>query len=170
MSSTPAIVDAAHAESESVVWLDAAEDASRRRLLAQRRERHWTMLLISVLVIVASAALELRPSGKVGASWLRIASLPPMCGSRALFGIECPGCGLTRSFVALGSGDFQESFRLHRVGWLLAAAVVLQIPYRVFALRELRTRVPQRTWPDWFGYGLIAALVLNWLAKISGLG
>jgi hypothetical protein len=97
---------------------------------------------------------------------LPLEALPPMCGSRALFGVECPGCGLTRSFVALASGDLAESIRLHRVGWLLAAAVVLQIPYRIYALRELRTKAPQRTWPTWFGNGLIAILILNWLIKI----
>jgi hypothetical protein len=45
---------------------------------------------------------------------------------------------------------------------------VAQIPYRISALRELRSRVVQRAWPIWFGYFLVAALVINWLAKMSG--
>ena len=124
------------------------------------------MLVVSVLVIAASFSLHRNPAGQIAANWLPLEALPPMCGSRAFFGIECPGCGLTRSFVALAGGEFAESIRLHRVGWLLAAAVVLQIPYRMYALRELRTNVPQRTWPTWFGNGLIAMLILNWLAKV----
>lgn len=168
MSNTPATADADAAANggQPVVWLEIDDDPWRRRRIAQLRERHWTMLVIAVLVIIASVTLNLRPTGEVAASWLPFSSLPQMCGSRALFGIECPGCGLTRSFVALGSGNFRESFRLHHVGWLLALAVVLQIPYRILALRELRTRIRRRAWPDWFGYGLIAALLLNWLIKV----
>jgi len=154
------------ADADVPVWV-ADDDCDRQRLLRQLRERHWTMLVISILIIAASFAFELRSTGHVAASWLPFSAFPPMCGSRAFFGVDCPGCGLTRSFVALASGDFAESFRLHRVGWLLAAAVMLQIPYRIFALCELRTRVSQRTWPTWFGYTLIAALIINWLAKMT---
>ncbi len=125
------------------------------------------MLGVSVAVIVLSFALQLNPAGRVRASWLPFDSLPPLCGSRAFFGINCPGCGLTRSFVALASGDMSESFRLHRIGWLMALAVVLQIPYRAWGLYELRRGViSERTWPQWFGRIPIAALILNWLAAL----
>jgi hypothetical protein len=142
------------------------DDLRRARTIAQLQERHRFMLVVSVVVIFLSLALDLRPTGQVAASWLPIESLPPMCGSRALLGIECPGCGLTRSFVALAGGDVRESIRLHRLGWLLAAAVVLQIPYRIYALCELRSRVVERRWPVWFGSFLIVALISNWLVKM----
>ena len=74
---------------------------------------------------------------------------------------------LTRSFVALAAGDASESFRLHRIGWLMALAVVLQVPYRAWGLYELRRGViADRAWPTWFGNVLIAALILNWLAGL----
>jgi hypothetical protein len=150
---------------EFPIELDDAEAIQVERQRHQLHERHWTMLVISLLVIILSVTLRLNPSGTVGAAWLPISSLPPLCGSRALLGVECPGCGLTRSFVALGNGDWRESLRMHRVGWLLAAAVVLQIPYRAYSLWELRRRLPQRSWPNWFGRLLIAALLVNWFAK-----
>lgn len=149
-----------------VVWLEDDARAMDRRH-AQLLDRHWTMLGISFAVIVLSFALQLNPAGRVRASWLPFDSLPPLCGSRAFFGINCPGCGLTRSFVALASGDFAESFRLHRVGWLMALAVALQVPYRTWGLYELRRGViSERAWPTWFGRVLIAALILNWLATL----
>ena len=135
---------------------------------AQLLDRHWTMLGVSVAVIVLSFALQLNPIGRVRASWLPFESWAPRCGSRAWFGINCPGCGLTRSFVALASGNFAESFRYHRVGWLIALAVVLQIPYRAWRLWELRCGIhSERSWPTWFGWLLVAALVLNWLATMA---
>jgi hypothetical protein len=151
-----------------VVCLEDDEARTIDRRHAQLLDRHWTMLGVSVAVIVLSFALQLNPSGRVRASWLPFDSLPPLCGSRAIFGVNCPGCGLTRSFVALASGDASESFRLHRIGWLMALAVVLQVPYRVWGLYELRKGViSDRTWPMWFGNVLIAALILNWLFNIA---
>lgn len=161
LSSTP------QSTAADVVWLedDQARASGRRR--AQLLDRHWTMLGVSVAVIVLSFALQLNPAGRVRASWLPFDSLPPLCGSRAFFGVNCPGCGLTRSFVALASGDFAESFRLHRIGWLMALAVALQVPFRIWGLYELRRGViSERMWPIWFGRILIAALILNWLATL----
>lgn len=133
----------------------------------QMRDRHWTMLYVAVFVVCASFYLQL---GRLEAVNLAGSSvqLPNLCSSRALFGIECPGCGLTRSFIALAGGDWQQSWQFHRLGWLMALAIISQFPYRVYALAELRHRVVDRRWPTWFGYFLIAALIGNWLLKISG--
>lgn len=140
---------------------DDATAATRRRV--HLRDHHGTMLGVCLAVIVLSFALQLNAEGRVRASWLPFDSLPPLCGSRALFGVACPGCGLTRSFVALAAGDFAESFRLHRLGWLMALAVALQIPYRTWRLHELRRGViSESRWPVWFGRALIAALIANW--------
>ena len=131
------------------------------------RDRHWTMLCVALFIIAASFLLQLGEADGVTLAWLHV-KLPMLCGSRALFGVDCPGCGLTRSFIALAAGDLQQSFQFHRVGWLLALAVVGQIPYRTYALWDLRRRTVQRIWPTWFGYFLIAMLTLNWLLKMSG--
>jgi hypothetical protein len=144
----------------------SADVRQRATHVRQRRDHHRWMLGVSVCVIFASLLLRIRDSDSVRVAGLDVA-LPPLCGSRALFNIECPGCGLTRSFVALAAGDVQQSLRYHRLGWLLALAVVAQIPYRTFALWELNAnRLSERAWPKWFGNLLIALLVANWLAQI----
>ena len=133
------------------------------------REYHATMLAIACMMIAAAFILQPHADARLGLAFLPSVNLPTLCGSRVLFGVQCPGCGLTRSMVALAHGDFAASLAYHRLGWLIALAVVLQIPYRLFCLRELRTNVPTRTWPAWFGYSLVAALVINWLLKVSGV-
>jgi len=35
------------------------------------------------------------------------------CPFKAHFGIDCPGCGLQRSILALFRGDFTESFKFY---------------------------------------------------------
>jgi hypothetical protein len=145
-----------------------AADCAEVKLARHLRERHRFMLWVAIIVVAASFALRFRQGEALRLPGTDV-SLPVMCGSRMFFGVECPGCGLTRSFVALAAGDFKESLRFNRVGWILALALVAQIPYRIIALREIRGRIVQRTWPVWFGYFLIAALIINWLLKISGI-
>lgn len=55
------------------------------------------------------------PGGSVGG----------MCPSRARFGVECPLCGMTRSFAALAHGRVGESVGFHPAGPLLAAAMLV---------------------------------------------
>jgi Protein of unknown function (DUF2752) len=167
--------DAAYMERLSITTFEpAASDfdpdggaAALERRRRSLRERHWSMLILCIVTIIASMALNLNPEGRVATPGAM--TLPVTCGSRALFGIECPGCGLTRSFVALAHGDLQKSVAFHRVGWLLAAAVVGQLIYRPWMLYELRTKLPTRDWPTWFGSVLIAVLIGNWLLKIAGI-
>lgn len=43
--------------------------------------------------------------------WLEQHMLP--CPVKSIFGIECPGCGMQRSFIAFMHGNFAESFLLY---------------------------------------------------------
>jgi hypothetical protein len=145
-----------------------AADATRREvIIRQRLDRHRFVLGLSLAILLASFLLRLSDTEVVRVPGLNVA-LPPLCGSRNLFNAECPGCGLSRSFIALAAGDVARSIGYHRVGWVLALAVILQIPYRTLALRELRrNEIVDRNWPTWFGNFLIALLIGNWLLKIT---
>ena len=46
---------------------------------------------------------------------------PVICPFRLLTGLLCPGCGLTRSFVAAGHGELREAFRQHAFGPIVYA-------------------------------------------------
>jgi hypothetical protein len=128
--------------------------------------RHREMLGIAALVVVFASVFQVRPDERVILTGLPDYPLPPTCMSRELFGLPCPGCGLTRSFVHLAHGDWSAAWRSHRLGWLLATAVLLQFPYRLLALGR-GGRSPLSTWvPRWFGYLLITSLLVNWTLEI----
>jgi hypothetical protein len=55
------------------------------------------------------------------------------------------------------------------MGWLLALAVVLQIPYRLIALRGPNRLPLGRRIPEICGYVLIAALIGNWTLRLLGV-
>jgi hypothetical protein len=132
------------------------------------RVYHWYVLMTSVAILAAAFALSFHGTASLQLPGTSVA-LPSTCPSRLALGIECPGCGLTRSFVALANGDFKQSLQFNRVGWLVALAVLAQIPYRLFAIWELRRGVVYRPWLMWIGYVLVTMLALNWLLKRSGL-
>ncbi|MBN1589113.1 MAG: DUF2752 domain-containing protein [Pirellulales bacterium] len=145
----------------------ATDEADAARTRAGRRRHHRNMLWISCAVVVLSCWFEVQPGGRIAFWGLEEYPLPQTCMSRSLFGVDCPGCGLTRSFVHLAHGRWQESLAVHRVGWLLVVAVLLQFPYRMLGLRHSDGWPLGRRIPVWFGRMLIFALIANWLIGLA---
>lgn len=65
--------------------------------------------------------------GPIVALGLLAVSPVPICQSRALFGVPCPGCGLTRATLALLDLRFVESFRLHPLAPVVLGFLLLEM-------------------------------------------
>lgn len=76
--------------------------------------------LFTVGAVVASSLFEVKGAAVHGPS----GALPTLCLSRICFQLECPLCGLTRSFVSLMHGDLVGSFGWHPGGFLLLTTLV----------------------------------------------
>lgn len=122
------------------------------------------MLGMSVAALLLSSCLEVRPEGGVGPRGWHGIALPGLCLSQEIWGISCPGCGLTRSFILLAQGQWHSAFEMHRLGWFMAVVVAGQIPYRLACLWQNR-QVLGRTCTRLIGYLIIAALIGNWLIR-----
>ena len=127
-----------------------------------------TMLWIAIAVFVLSFTLRVRTDQRVELLGL---PAPEMCGSRLWLNMECPGCGLTRSFIRLANGDWSGAIALNRVAPLLAFAVLAQIPYRLAKLLgwSPARSLAKSTWPNAVGCVLIVALIGNWLLRLFGV-
>jgi hypothetical protein len=121
------------------------------------------MLVIACLAIVGSFALRIHSDDQVAVIGTSELILPPLCLSRAWFGISCPGCGLTRSFICLASGHWRASWEMHRLGWLLAILVLMQIPYRIHGLCYPHKALLSRRLRNGIAQLLIGLLIVNWL-------
>jgi hypothetical protein len=131
-----------------------------------RRRRHWEMLIVASVVLVLAFALEVRPDQRVAFRLAPHYPMPETCMSRYLFGVSCPGCGLTRSIVHLARGDWRHSLQLHHLGWLLAAAILFQFPYRLWCLWRDDCSRATRSLSRCFGTILIVLLIGNWLCEL----
>lgn len=87
------------------------------------------------------------------------------CLSHTLLGIDCPMCGMTRSFVALAHGDIAASFAFHPAGPLLFVAMfACVVAILIAAVRHARPLVQRRGfWQAFQGiaYGCIAIGMFN---------
>lgn len=67
--------------------------------------------------------------------------IPVLCASRKVFGLDCLGCGMTRSFVYMGHFDPVMAFSMNKLGPFLFLLFATQPPYRAYVIgRELLRR------------------------------
>jgi hypothetical protein len=152
-----ALVDAAPA---------APAESPREDMLLRH---HRQMLAIACGIIVLSLALTVRDDDHAAFRLLPKWPIPSTCPSQVIFGVDCPGCGLTRSFIYLAHGDWSRALLKNRVGWLVALAVVLQIPYRLACILGRNRKPLGERLPGLFGAGLVVALIGNWLLRVFGV-
>lgn len=127
---------------------------------------HFGMLLMCATVVVLSVFLVVTPEDRVAPRFVAGWTLPESCATHRYLGVDCPGCGLTRSFVHLAAFRPVASFASHPLGWLVAAFLVAQFPYRWLALRQRDHHPFGRTWPVVLTRGLIALLLVVWVVRL----
>jgi Protein of unknown function (DUF2752) len=90
--------------------------------------------------------------------WLETHQLP--CPVKYFLHIDCPGCGLQRSFIELLSGNFLASFRLHPV-------TVPLLLFLIFSALHLNRKFKKGNTIVIYSYIFIALIVLsNYIYKI----
>jgi hypothetical protein len=133
---------------------------------SKRQRFNVEFLILACVVIVLAFVLQVQEDGeRVAVGGSPDAVLPPTCFSYAWFGVRCPGCGLTRSFIHLAHGDPLSSFRSHRLGWLVFALTLAQIPYRLHLLFRPGKSQALLLFARWVGRVLIVLLFANWLGE-----
>lgn len=96
--------------------MDALSVSNEPGVSRAARSRHLVPGLLATAAIAVASVVRVED----------LAQAPVVCPLRLLTGIPCPGCGLTRSFVAFFHDGPAASFSLHPFGPLvvgLAAAV-----------------------------------------------
>jgi hypothetical protein len=92
----------------------------------------------------------------------------PLCLFKFVFHVDCPGCGLTRSFLVLSRGHIMEAVRFNPAGPLIYLLFIAYFIEGVIRLGkpDFSLLLPPRLAKS---YSLIVVLVLiaQWLVKLS---
>lgn len=84
----------------------------------------------------------------------------PVCPSKALLGINCPGCGSSRMLYSLLHGDLSAALHFNALGLLALGALLYSY------LAWTRSRVTGRTGTPWHlrrhAPNIVLAVVLIW--------
>jgi hypothetical protein len=133
--------------------------------------RHCCTPVFAEFLAPRTVALSIAAMGaaQLGAGCLGY-GLP--CGFHAVTGLPCPGCGLTRSVLALLHGHVGESLRLHPMGPVLfcGMCVIVACGFMPRRLRQqivagvaaVERRTGVATW-------LFMLLLIVWGLRITGV-
>lgn len=119
---------------------------------------------LGALVLSAVFAVSfILPSSGVGVT---------VCMFRRAFGIACPGCGLTRSFIELSHGHLTQAFRMHPLGPVMYAAFafymvkwVTETATRRYLLGELERKLKEPVL-----WGFMVAILTVWVCRLAAGG
>ena len=66
------------------------------------------------------------------------------CVINRMFGVKCPGCGMTRAAVCLSKGDFRSAFSFNALSLTVAPVLVAYLIFR--QIKEYKGRKGFRVW------------------------
>jgi hypothetical protein len=119
-------------------------DATAAHIESPDDQHRWRIRFAScwilAVLILFSIAMILTPSGGSSPE-LSIAGttykLPELCQFKRTFGIDCPGCGFTRSFVYIARFRISDAWSVQPIGTILAIVLAASIPYRVYQIARV---------------------------------
>jgi hypothetical protein len=97
------------------------------------RRTHFIILVGCAIVVGLAMSMSIQGSEKVSLPGMG-GPLPELCHLKRVFQLPCPGCGLTRSFIAMGHFDLYAAASYNAVGIPLFLITLFQIPYRGYWL------------------------------------
>lgn len=130
---------------------------------------HLCFLLAAAVVLLLSVSMSVSGQTSVflpGTS----TPLPETCTARLFFGIDCPGCGLTRCFISIGHGEFARAWHFNPAGFIVYLLFAVQIPWQSYQIHRLMKgwRSYERPWIYLLPTIAAIGLVMQWIVKIAG--
>ena len=128
------------------------------------------MLFLGICVIVLCLAAFLEVASQdTGQVMLGQWTLPELCQSKRVFQVNCPGCGLTRSFIYMAHGDVPAAFRIHAVGAMMFVGVIVAIPFFILNTIWLacgRASLIGERGVSWLVLGSTLVMMTHWLFRL----
>lgn len=144
----------------------AEQEDSERRFYVTAMWTHASILAVSSIVVFLAISMRVPGEERVFLPGMST-PVPGMCASREFFGVSCPGCGMTRSFICIGHGQFERAWAFNPAGFLSFLFVAAQIPWRTMQLVRLK-RGKGEFWPgkfNWVLWVIGGFMLLQWIVR-----
>jgi hypothetical protein len=119
------------------------------------------ILFIFILLAALSSSIETSQVAIFGHK------IPPLCMFKRILDLDCPGCGITRSFVFAVHREWYASYMMHIWGIPLAGFLVFQVFYRfsrAFKSPPIKINPAVSRWLKMF---LVLSILLPWIVKTT---
>jgi hypothetical protein len=128
--------------------------------------RTGALMLALVPISLLVTASQLEPSSS-GLGTHQQLGLPP-CSMRVLFGIRCPGCGMTTSWAHFTQGQWARSFQVNAGGFLLACfSIVLgTLALRTGFSGQMPSLRSQQA-VTFTAVGIAVVTLLDWIMRLA---
>jgi hypothetical protein len=127
------------------------------------------ILLVCSSILAVALLLNLRGKGVVLPV---IGMLPDICMWRLYLGIDCPGCGLTRCFVAIAHGQLSKAWHFNPAGFLIFAVLLYQLPFRAIQIWRIghgRLEYRHGIWVvNFTAWTILVAVFVQWAWRQIG--
>jgi hypothetical protein len=141
--------------------------------VAQWRSPWWlwsgALVLLAVSSLLSALALQPGPDEFVYLSGVRVGDT---CASITFFGIPCPQCGMTRSFVHGARFHVARAIAYNPAGyalflWFQVAGVIGAV--RLVTRRRDALRPPWNLLAAWIGVWFVLLWFVPWVARLAGV-
>jgi len=147
---------------------EATETAGppRRANLRLELAPHLTFLICAVVVLGLSFCMRSVGDQSVYLPGLSI-PLPQTCTARLWFGIDCPGCGLTRAFIAISGGELSRAWRFNPASFMVYLLFVVQVPWQAHQIHRVLAGRPaiQSNWVFILPVVTAIGLLAQWIVR-----
>lgn len=114
-------------------YLSPAGQAPARQNSPLRARLRAAMYIGAIFLAVIGLTWLLHLDSEGGVQLLNL-KLPDLCLFHALTGLDCPGCGITRSFIALLHLDFARAFSFNWAGPLVFLLLACHLSARLLGI------------------------------------
>ena len=129
---------------------------------------HGVFFLASLVVVAMSMLMR---SEGVTAVYLPGTSLPlpDTCMAKRMFGLPCPGCGMTRAFISIGHGQWGRAWGFNPASFILYPFVAVQIPWHAMQYWLCRRRGSGVVVPliHFVPIAMAVVLLMQWLWRFG---
>lgn len=146
-------------------------DSAANRLSRERSIRLASIWILGAgtffLISIILTPSDDHPNGIVVAG--TSLQLPALCQFKRHFGFDCPGCGLTRSFIHTARFRWAEAWSFHPIGAIAGTLLAISIPHRLWQIYRWKTgqsvRSTQR-FEIFLAVSLAVLTYLRWLTRL----